>query len=72
MLGNRVHIGPAAPDGRVEVELPRPPSRSLAAEIAGFGDLLEVLDPPELRARLATIGAELTARYRPDEAQRTR
>ena len=63
ILGNRVHIGPAAPDGRVEVELRGHHPDSLAAEIAGFGDLLEVVDPPELRARLATIGAELRALY---------
>jgi predicted DNA-binding transcriptional regulator YafY len=63
VLGNRVRIGPAGADGRVEVELRGHHVESLAAEIAGVGAGLEVLEPPELRARLAHVGAELTATY---------
>jgi hypothetical protein len=37
--------------------------RSLAAELAGFGALLEVLDPLEVRAHLHHIGAELVTMY---------
>lgn len=62
-MGTRVRIGPAGPDGRVEVELRGHSTHSLAAEIAGFGAGLEVLDPPELRSHLAGTGAELTALY---------
>ena len=62
-LGSRVRIGPPRGDGRVEVELRGHSLQSLAGEIAGFGALLEVLDPPELRAQLATIGAELVRAY---------
>ena len=61
VLGNRVRIGPSGPDGRVEVELRGHSLRALAAEIAGFGRGLEVVDPPELRAMLAQIGAEVAA-----------
>lgn len=38
--------------------------RPLAAELAGFGDAIEVLDPPELRHLLGRIGGELVAQYR--------
>ena len=62
-LGNRVRIGPAGPDGRVEVELRGYHVESLAAELAGFGGALEVVDPPELRDRLAQLGAELSSAY---------
>jgi len=65
ILGSRVRIGPAGPDGRVELELRGHSAWSLAAEIARFGGSLEVLDPPEVRARLAEIGAELAALYVP-------
>jgi predicted DNA-binding transcriptional regulator YafY len=60
-VGNRLQIGPSLDDGRVEVALRGHSVESLAAELAGFGGRLEVLEPPELRARLAEIGAELVA-----------
>ena len=62
-LGNRVRIGPARSDGLVELELRGHSARSLAAEVAGFGALLEVLDPPEVRDQLMRIGAQLTECY---------
>jgi len=62
-LDSRMRIGPTIDDGRVEVELRGHHPRSLAAEIAGFGDLLEVLDPPELRVELSLIGTQLSAAY---------
>ncbi|HEY1635965.1 MAG TPA: YafY family protein [Acidimicrobiales bacterium] len=64
VLGNRVRIGAAAADGRVEIELRGHHVESLAGEIAGLGGAVEVLDPQELRERLARVGAELTATYR--------
>lgn len=36
----------------------------VAEELAGYGDLLEILDPPEARAHLAALGARLVALYR--------
>ena len=65
VLGNRVRIGPAGPDGRVELELRGHHIYSLAGEIAGFGGAIDVLEPDELRERLGLIGAELVDRYRP-------
>ncbi len=68
VLGNRVRIGPASGDGRVEIELRGRHVDELAGEIAGLGAALEVLDPPELRQRLATLGTELVGTYRRDES----
>jgi predicted DNA-binding transcriptional regulator YafY len=63
IFGNRVRIGPTTADGSVEVELRGHSARSLAAEAAGMGAMLKVLDPPEVRAWLATIGEELARLY---------
>src|SRR5215218_8788066 len=65
MLGNRVRIGPPGPDGRVEVELRGHSLRSLAAEAAGLGAMLESVDPPAVRDQLATVGGELVPLYGP-------
>jgi len=59
----RVRIGPAGPDGRVEVELRGHHVRSLGGEVAGLGAALEIVDPPELREHLARLGQELSAAY---------
>lgn len=65
LLGTRVRIGPSSEDGRVEVQLGGGDLHTLAAQIAGFGNDLELLDPPEARHELARIGAELVAAYGP-------
>lgn len=62
-FGNRLHIGPPEPDGRVSVEIRGHTIRSVAAELAGFGGGLAVTDPPELQRQLADIGHELLAAY---------
>lgn len=62
-FGNRVRIGPAGPDGRVEVELRGHSPEALAREVAGFGGRLEVVEPADVREELAIIGAELNAAY---------
>ena len=62
-LGNSLRIGPTTDDGRVEVEVRGHHPRSLAASIAGFGKMLEVVDPPEVRAALADVAAELLDTY---------
>jgi predicted DNA-binding transcriptional regulator YafY len=36
---------------------------SLAEQLAGWGSMVEVVDPPDVRAELARIGAELVAAY---------
>jgi predicted DNA-binding transcriptional regulator YafY len=62
-FGNRVRIGPGRGDGLVELELRGHSARALAAELAGFGALLDVLDPPDVRRELAEIGRQLASRY---------
>lgn len=68
VLGNRVRIGPSRPDGWVDVMLRGHSPRRLAAEIAGVGGGVVVLGPPEVRAELARIGAELCELYGSDAA----
>jgi predicted DNA-binding transcriptional regulator YafY len=63
VLGRRTRIGPAGPDGRVEVELRSYSEQALAGEVAGFGAAVEIVDPPAVRDRLAAIAAELSATY---------
>jgi predicted DNA-binding transcriptional regulator YafY len=63
VFGRRVRIGPTGPDGRVEVELRGHNARALAAEVAGLGGAVEVLDPPEVRAQLAVLAGELARLY---------
>ncbi len=63
VFGNRVRIGPAGDDGRVEVELRGHSTRSLAGELAGMGGAVEVVDPADLRRQLAAIAVELVELY---------
>jgi predicted DNA-binding transcriptional regulator YafY len=63
VLGTRVRIGPPGPDGRVEVDLRGHSQHSLAAEIAGFGRDVEVVEPAVIRDELAAIAAELVELY---------
>jgi predicted DNA-binding transcriptional regulator YafY len=63
IFGDRVSIGPATADGRIEVDLSAAHVHALAGELAGVGKRVEVLEPPELRERLAAIGAELGELY---------
>ncbi len=63
VMGTRIELGPTADDGRVEVVLRSRDAHSLAGQIAGFGNRLEVLDPPAVAERLAELGAQLVERY---------
>ena len=60
---DRVTVGPTEPDGRVAVELTGPSARIVAAEVAGFGRRLEVLEPDEARDHLAALAEELRRTY---------
>jgi predicted DNA-binding transcriptional regulator YafY len=54
--------GPIA-DGRVEVEIGAPQPAYIAERLAGWGQRLDVVGPPEVREHLARIGTELVAAY---------
>ena len=53
VLGRRVRIGAAGPDGRVEVEVRSYSERALAGEVAGFGAAVEIA---RTRPRCASVG----------------
>jgi predicted DNA-binding transcriptional regulator YafY len=63
VLGARLRIGPRADDGRVAVEIEGGDPYGLAAELAGWGASLEIVEPLEMRGHLAAIGAELVTTY---------
>jgi len=65
VFGTRASIGAAGPDGRVSVAVRGHDAFVLAAELAGFGDRLDLEAPSEVRQQLASIGAQLVARYSP-------
>jgi predicted DNA-binding transcriptional regulator YafY len=65
-FGTRVAVGASAPDGRVYVDIGFPESHDdPARELSGYAGSVEVLSPPEVRARMAEIGALLAARHAP-------
>jgi len=65
-FGRHCHADGTAPDGRARMRVGAPTPRDIAQNLAGWGALVEVLDPPEVRAALARIGAELATRYATD------
>jgi predicted DNA-binding transcriptional regulator YafY len=64
VLGQRLRIGPPAPDGRIPIEVTGSHAIGLAGQLAGFGAAIEIVEPPVVRERLAEIGQELVERYR--------
>jgi predicted DNA-binding transcriptional regulator YafY len=63
-FGGRVEVGATGADGRVAVSIGFGDSHQPAMELAGYAFGLEIVDPPELRDELASIGDRLVARYR--------
>ncbi len=63
VLGTRLRTGTPTPDGRVEVEVVGPVERGVVGELAGFGAMVEVVEPPSARATMREIAAELTSLY---------
>ncbi|MBT2444517.1 WYL domain-containing protein [Streptomyces sp. ISL-36] len=61
LLGERLRTGSELPDGRMRFEADGPSLDLLTTQLAGFGARVEVLGPPEARARMARLGHELTA-----------
>jgi predicted DNA-binding transcriptional regulator YafY len=62
-FGTRLSVGHEE-DGRVHVDIGFPPRHDdPARELCAYAEGLEVLGPPEVRARLAEIGSALVTRY---------
>lgn len=59
----RVTVGEPDNEGCVQVCIRGESVDLLATQLAGFGERLQVLDPPEVRQRLARIGEELIGTY---------
>ncbi|MFI5707492.1 helix-turn-helix transcriptional regulator [Kribbella sp. NPDC051620] len=55
-------VGPVG-DGRIKLRLTAPSPLMIAQHLAGWGAMVEVLDPPSVQAELARLGKELAARY---------
>ncbi|GMA26017.1 hypothetical protein GCM10025864_37760 [Luteimicrobium album] len=62
-FGRHLRVLDDAPDGRARVRVADPTPLDLARHLAGWGALLDIEDPPAVRAALARIGSELVRRY---------
>jgi len=62
-LGTRLEVGGSTTDGRIEVVIRGYDEYTLAGELAGLVEWLEVTGPPGVRAHLASIGSTLVERY---------
>ncbi|UYF94915.1 YafY family transcriptional regulator [Rhodococcus aetherivorans] len=67
-FGRHCHAAGELGDGRVRVRVAAPTPLDIARTLAGWGAMIEVTEPPSVRAELARIGAELTGRYRDPES----
>lgn len=63
VFDTKVRVGPARPDGRIDVEIAGGFIDALAGQLGGFGASVEVFEPLELREQLARIGGELSELY---------
>ena len=55
-------VGPVD-DGRIKLRLTAPTPLMIAQHLAGWGAMIEVLEPPSVQAELARLGSELATRY---------
>jgi hypothetical protein len=62
-FGRHCHPEEWLPDGRVRVRLAAPTALDIARNLAGWGGLVDVVEPETVRAELARIGSELAERY---------
>ncbi|HET7017296.1 MAG TPA: WYL domain-containing protein [Streptosporangiaceae bacterium] len=62
-FGRHCHTEDELDDGRARVRLAAPTPLDIARHLAGWGAMIEVVEPQSVQAELARIGAELTARY---------
>jgi len=64
-FGRHCHVDGESADGRARVLLAAPTPLDIARNLAGWGSMVEVLEPPAVRSELVRIGKELVGRYRP-------
>ncbi|MEV0250895.1 YafY family protein [Nocardia sp. NPDC050712] len=61
--GRHCEVDGPGPDGRVQVRITAPTANMVARQLAGWGEDVEVLEPPSVRAELAALGIALAQRY---------
>jgi predicted DNA-binding transcriptional regulator YafY len=62
-FGRHCHTDGEPAHGRVRVRLAAPTPLDIARNLAGWGAMIEVIEPRSVQTELARIGAEITARY---------
>jgi predicted DNA-binding transcriptional regulator YafY len=62
-FGRHFRLDGSLDDGRARVRLAAPTPLDIARNLAGWGTMVEVVEPRSVQTELARIGAELTARY---------
>jgi predicted DNA-binding transcriptional regulator YafY len=62
-FGRHCHASAQLGDGRARVRIAAPTPLDIARNLAGWGAMVEVIEPPAVQAELARIGAELAAQY---------
>lgn len=62
-FGRHCDVGSELDDGRTRVRVAAPTPLDIARNLAGWGAMVEVIEPPAVQAELARIGAELAGQY---------
>jgi predicted DNA-binding transcriptional regulator YafY len=63
-FGRHCDIDGQLDDRRARVRLAAPTALMIAQHLAGWGALVDVVEPESVQAELVRIGSELTAHYR--------
>ena len=58
-FGRHCHADGEPGDGRARVRLGAPTPLDIARHLAGWGAMIDVIEPPSVQAELARIGSEL-------------
>jgi len=62
-FGRHCHTDSQLGDGRARVRIAAPTPLDIARNLAGWGAMVEVIEPRTVQAELARIGAELAGQY---------
>jgi predicted DNA-binding transcriptional regulator YafY len=68
-FGRHCHTDSQLGDGRARVRIAAPTPLDIARNLAGWGAMIEVIEPRTVQAELARIGAELAGQYGPPEGK---
>ena len=68
-FGRHCHTDGQLGDTRARVRIAAPTPLDIARNLAGWGAMIEVIEPRSVQAELARIGAELAGQYGPPEGE---